>query len=326
MPRRSSFVLAVATVLLALPVGARAQDIGRKSLLGRVWIGTQPGIHIAVLLENQYRTEIARDITDRDGRFAFHGLHGGPLTLEVREPGYQTLLQAVDLGEAGEEMDVTLFLRPAAKSRTPAPSLGRYSLTAKAQAGWTAAQAMIQQQRYKDAVGPLNQTLAAAPDFADGYTVLGDVNWALNHHDRAANAWAKALALDPKQTEAAINLARYHNDRREWASALRTLGPAPTEASAQMAWRLQRGRAEYGLAEWAGAFADLSASLPEAAQSDPAVYVLLSNLDLRANRLPEARAMLESYLRAAPKGRFAPRARAIVGEMVARGVPEPAAP
>lgn len=316
--RWSSVVLAVLAGL-ALAAG---QGMRQKRLDGRIWIGSQPAQHIAIVLANEYASPVAQTMSDTEGRFSFDGLTGGVYRIVVTAAGYAPINESVDLSASGEEASVSLFMRPMHETGA-APSLGGHSLSAKAEHAYGQAQGLIAAGRYKQAIAPLTAAVAAAPQFVAGYVALGNAYWATRQRAQAEASWRKALALDPKQAEAAINLARLDNDRRQWQPALVLLDAAPAAAHTAWTWRLEHGRSEYGLQQWTAAYADLSAALPDGAKANPELYVLLSNLDIKAGRMPQARQELESYLRAAPGGALAARVRAIVNQMIARGVPEP---
>lgn len=319
VPWRCGRVVLAVLAGLSLLAG---QGMRQKRLDGRIWIGSQPAPHIAIVLANEYGSPVGQTMSDTEGRFNFDGLSGGTYRVFVTTAGYAPINESVDLSASGEEASISLFLRPMHETG-PVASLGGHSLSAKAAHAYGQAQQFIAARKFKQAIAPLTATVAAAPQFVAGYVALGNAYWATRQRAKAEANWRKALALDPKQAEAAINLARLDNDRREWQPALVMLDAAPAAAHAAWTWRLEHGRSEYGLQQWASAYADLSAALPDGAKANPELYVLLSNLDIKAGRLPQARQALESYLQAAPGGAFAARAHAIVSQMIARGVPEP---
>ena len=317
---RQAGLMLILTALAALAVWG--QGFRQKSIVGRLWLGSQPAVHFAVTLQNEFGNVVAQTMTDSAGEFTFNGLAGATYRIVVAADGFQPINETVDLSASGEQASVSLFLHPV-QVHGGYGSLGAHSLSAKAQRAFSTAQKLLDQGQYQQAVAPLTAGLAAAPKFAPGYVALGNAYWATRHRDKAETSWRKALALDPKQAEAAINLARLDNDRRQWPQALALLNAAPAAAHSAWPWRLEHGRAEYGLQQWPAAEADLQAAEPEAGKTNPAVYVLLSNLAIKAGRFPEARHLLEMYLQAAPQGPFAPRARAIVQQMIVRGIPDP---
>lgn len=315
--------LAVGTVL-ALAGGLAAQAPGGKTLLGEVWAGQQPVTHVVVVLENQYQVPVNQTQTDMDGRFRFFGLSGGTYYISMNVSGYVRVNQEVDLGVSGQEVSAEIFLHPLEKIRPAMHSLGKYSLGAKARREFQQGEALLAKGQYRQAVQPLSLGVAAAPNFAPGYAELGEAYFGAHKNGPARRAWNKSLQLDPHEPDAAVDLARVENDQQHWSKALTLLARVPAPERKAWTWHLEQGRAEYGQKQWAAAYADLTLALPGGPEQ-PNLYLSLSNLDLRAQRLPQARQMLEDYLRARPKGRFAPRVRNILKQMIAQGVPEPPA-
>lgn len=320
--RRISFLAAVAVLALG---GVLAAQANSKTLTGEVWAGRQVAPHVLVVLENQYEVPINQTQTDMDGRFTFVGLAGATYYLSVNVPNYLRVQQEVDLGVSGQQVSASIFLQPRRQLRPHLASLGQYSLGAKARRSLQKGDALLAAGRYRQAIPPLAAAVAAAPDFAPGYADLGEAYFGAHKSGSARGAWRKALQLDPHEPDAAIDLARLDNNSHHWPQALQLLGRVSQPDRKAWTWHLEMGRAEYGQQQWAAASADLEQALP-GAPSQPHIYLMLSNLDLRLQRLPQARRMLEDYLKARPKGRFAPRVRAVLQQMIARGVPEPATP
>ncbi len=316
----------IAVCLLSLPVLAQMSPANQQdhSLVGRVWAGGVPAVGAQVELLSDTGDQLASTITDSEGHFSFNGL--GHATFEVRVSlhGYRTAQKSVNVGSFGMESIVNLNLHRAFHGHAPVRSLGRYSLVAKAKRAYQAGQRQLAQGHPKAALRDLQQAVAAAPEFAAGYIDLGNVYFLLHHAGRARAQWRKALQLNPKLAPAAISLARLDNDHRHWRRALRRLHSVSGAGYWQYDWEL--GRAEYGGHHWAQAetFMHRAEHSPAGAALPP-LHVLLANLDIKRHNFPAARGEFETYLRLAPHGTFAPRVRAIVRDMIAHHIPEPAA-
>lgn len=304
--------------------GALAAQGNSKTLTGEVWVGQRLAPHVLVVLENQYEVQINQTQTDMDGRFTFVGLQGATYYLAVNAEGYVPVQQEVDLGISGQQVSASIFLQPRRRIRPRLASLGQYSLDAKARRSFQKGEALLASAHYQQAIRPLSAAVAAAPTFAPGYAGLGEAYFGAHKSGAARQAWQKALQLDPHEPDAAIDLARMENNSHHWSQAAKLLTRVSASDRKAWTWRLEQGRAEYGQKQWAAASTDLEQALP-GAPADPQIYLMLSNLDLRFQRLPQARRMLESYLHARPKGHFATRVRAILKQMIAQGVPEPPA-
>lgn len=317
---RCLLVLGLTTIVLM------AQGMRKKAIIGRVWMEKSPAAHIQVNLQSTYGTVIATTYSDPDGRFAFPDLSGGVYQLSASAPGFQPLTQSVNLGESGDEADVSLFLRRA-DSSGPAPPgpLSSPSLQKKALASYQKGRQLLEAKKYAEAIAPLTATVAAAPLSALAYNDLGSAYFGSRKIPEAQRSWQQALRIDPHFAPAVVNLARLANDQNHWPQALKLLQQASGPGADSWPFHLERGRSEYGLQQWQTAFDDLNQALRSGAGTSwPQIYALRANLFVRAGRYPQARRDFETYLRLAPTGSLAPKAKQIVSDMIAHGVPEPA--
>lgn len=302
------------------------QGMRSKTIVGRIWMEKMPAPHVLVSLQTSYGTTFATAYSDSDGRFGFQNLSGGAYQLAASAPGYQPLTQAVNLGESGDEADVSLFLRKADTTGGAQPGpLTSPSLQKKALASYQKGRQLLDAQKYAEAIAPLTEAVAASPLSAMAYNDLGSAYFGARKVPEAQRSWQQALRLDPHFTPAAVNLARVENDKDHWQQALKLLQQANGQSTGTWPYHLEKGRSEYGLQQWQAAFDDLNQSLKlGGGEHWPQLYTLRANLYVRAGMYPQARHDFETYLKLAPTGTLAPKAKQIVKDMVAHGVPEPA--
>lgn len=322
---RSALVLWLLTgALLAQSGNAFSRS---KAIVGRVWLGRASGGHIQVNLETSYGTVIASTYSDPDGRFSFHDLSGGVYQVSAAASGFQPLTQTVNLGDTGDEAEVSLFLHAASNvTARPVNPLSSPSLQKKALASYQKGRALLDAKKYSQAIGPLTETVAAAPMSAIAYNDLGSAYYGNRKVNEAQRSWQQALRIDPHFAPSAINLARIENDKKHWSAALKLLQTAAASPKGDT-WpmHLERARAEYGEQQWVPAFQDLNQALQLGGGDKwPQIYALRANLFVRAGRYPEARQDFETYLKLEPKGTLSSQTRQIVRDMIAHGVPEPA--
>lgn len=298
----------------------------RKAIVGRIWMEKTPAAHIQVNLQTTYGTTIATTYSDPDGRFNFPDLSGGIYQLSASAPGFQPLTQSVNLGESGDEADVSLFLRRAdASGPAPPGPLSSPSLQKKALASYQKGRQLLDAKKYAEAIAPLTEAVAAAPLSALAYNDLGSAYFGARKPSEAQRSWQQALRIDPHFAPAVVNLARLANDQNHWPQALKLLQQASGPGADSWPFHLERGRSEYGLEQWPAAFADLNRAVQlGGGQQWPQLYALRANLFVRAGLYPQARHDFETYLKLAPTGALAPNAKRIVADMIAHGVPEPA--
>lgn len=308
----------VAALLVFLATLASA-----TSIVGRVWIDNRPATHVQVSLQSEMGQTLAQTFTDNDGRFSFGELDKGDYVVSVALSGYQPARELVDGSrEVGEEYVVSLFLHPLV-SKKKNIEITSPSLITKAQTSFQTGHQLLQQQRFREAIAPLSAATAAQPNLAAAYDDLGTAYFGAGNLSAAEKSWQQALRLDPRLGSAAINLARLANDRHDTPRATVLLDSAQKAGADAWPYHLERGRAAYAMKNWPVASRELNVALQKGASAQPAIYIMLANLNVKAGELPQARRMFEAYIAAAPNGQFAPRAREIVQQMIAKGVPEP---
>ena len=64
------------------------------------------------------------------------------------------------------------------------------------------AQALISEQRYEEALAALKKVVAKDRDEADAWNLIGFSHRRLGNHDLAMDGYSRALAIDPRHTEA----------------------------------------------------------------------------------------------------------------------------
>lgn len=314
-----------------------------RVLHGRVWAENTAVGGVNISLRTESGEIISQTVSDADGHFSFRGLPSGHYLVSARLHGYRHIQQDVDLASVNTAM-ATLILQPRPRLLQRGAPLGRYSLATKAQKAYKDGLQLYQARHLRKSAAEFEQVVAAAPGFAPGYDLLGSIYDRMHKQKTARIEWRKALQLDPALISPAINLARYDNDKKHWARAMRHLhrpkpaaGPATTPARASVAgakpgkkspalpwqWYWELGRAEYGEKHLRRAHTALIQA-ENGGATVPNLHLLLANLAVRAGDYPHARHEFELYVQAAPKGRFAARARAIIRDMIAHHIPEPA--
>ncbi len=151
--------------------------------------------------------------------------------------------------------------------------------------------------RLDDALALAREALRADPEIIEGHTLVGNFDAKASRHAAAADAYRRALALDPEHLGATFSLALAYKNlgRLDDAAAgferLRTLDPKNGKALWQLAdIDRRRGRLEQACDRLAQA---LTLDVDR-----PAFQLALGECRLEQKRWPEARAALEAALRA----------------------------
>ena len=120
--------------------------------------------------------------------------------------------------------------KPSGNSQSPNPKPGLQSKVQKLANPLNdllaEAQQDIDKSNFEAAVAPLQKVIAEQPDFAYAHFQLAYVYTALKKTDEARAEYGRTIAIDPKMSEAYLNLGMMLLDKREDAAAVASLRKA----------------------------------------------------------------------------------------------------
>jgi len=163
------------------------------------------------------------------------------------------------------------------------------------------AQRDIDKSNFEAAIAPLQKVIADQPEFAYAHFQLAYVYTALKRTDEARAEYARTLAIDPKMSEAYLNLGMLLLDKEEDAAAVAPLRKAVELLPAQ-------SRPRYLLAvalDRSGNHAGAAESFEALIHLDPNDITALDYLGwaaLREGKSEEAEARFRRALEVQPKG------------------------
>ena len=163
------------------------------------------------------------------------------------------------------------------------------------------AQRDIDKSNFEAAIAPLQKVVADQPEFAYAHFQLAYVYTALKRTDEARAEYARTLAIDPKMSEAYLNLGMLLLDKQEDAAAIAPLRKAVELLPAQ-------SRPRYLLAvalDRAGDRAGAAESFEALIRLDPDDIMALDYLGwaaLREGKPEEAEARFRRAQEVQPKG------------------------
>ena len=293
-----SHVLGFVFSALLLPRGGEGQPARAPSenprAQARLVISTLPE---AVVFLNGVR----RGTTDAHGILALT-VEPGTYTLRVSKLGRQEVERRVHL-QPGVARRLVLSLPPlrdrAERHRQQGDAWREQKLFARAVVEYRRAIA-LRGGRFPRARLGLARALLALEEHED----------ALRHVRRAL---AESRAPLPEAHTLLGNILRaqglYEEAIREYRAALRHAGGFSPEAHAGLALALEE------VGETDAAITHMRTAIAQNADTEPILYYLLGNLLLTADRLPEAIAAYEAYLRLAPQSETAPAVRSLVEQL-----------
>ncbi|GBC82289.1 Lipopolysaccharide assembly protein B [bacterium HR10] len=235
----------------------------------------------------------------------------GTLTLTV-EPGTYTL-RVSKLGR--QEVERRVHLQPGAARRLV---LSLPPLRDRAERHRQQGDAWREQKLFARAVAEYRRAIALRRGrFPRARLGLARALLALEEHEEALRQVRRALAESraplPEAHTLLGNILRaqglYEEAIREYRAALRHAGGFSPEAHAGLALALEE------IGETEAAITHMRTAIAQNADTEPILYYLLGNLLLTADRLPEAIAAYEAYLRLAPQSETAPAVRSLVEQL-----------
>jgi len=163
------------------------------------------------------------------------------------------------------------------------------------------AQRDIDKSNFEAAIAPLQKVIADQPEFAYAHFQLAYVYTALKRTDEACAEYARTLAIDPKMSEAYLNLGMLLLDKEEDAAAVAPLRkavellPAQSRPRYLLAVALDRSGNHAGAAESFEALIHLD-------PNDITALDYLGRAALREGKSEEAEARFRRALEVQPKG------------------------
>ena len=161
------------------------------------------------------------------------------------------------------------------------------------------AQRDIDANNFEAAVSPLQKFIAEKPDLAFAHFQLGYAYTALKRSEDARVEYERAIALDPKMSEAYLNLGILLLDKQEYAAAVTPLGKAVELLPAQSRPRSLLAVAQDRSGDKEGAARSFEGVL-HLEPNDLTANHYLGDLDLRRGKFAEAEARFRHALQIQP--------------------------
>src|ERR1700730_5581646 len=161
------------------------------------------------------------------------------------------------------------------------------------------AQRNIDANNFEAAIAPLQKFIAEKPDLAFAHFQLGYAYTALTRSEDAGAEYERAIALDPKMSEAYLNLGILLLDRQEYAAAVTPLSKAVELLPAQSRPRSLLAIAQDRSGDKEGAARSFEGLL-HLEPNDLTANQYLGDLDLRTGKFAKAEARFHHALQIQP--------------------------
>lgn len=301
-----------------------------RSLKARVLMPDgSPSQSIKIRLEGNEGELIRDSFTDSTGTFEVSSLNTGAYTIVVptNDRTYATTTERVEITRYSPDVvAITVYLNPKEEGATRLES-GRHTVSAreasnsvpkKAREAYNRSVDLSRRGQTQQAIEELKRAIALYPEYVHAYNDLGVAYIKLDLIDDAIRALEKTIALDPRAFNPRLNLGIANVRRKDFVQAEPPLRTAVViDATAPLAhlylgitlWKTARGdeaEDEFGRALSLGG-------------SDIAIaHFYLGQLYAEKDRIAEAVAELETYVKQKPGSDDARQARQKIVELRGR--------
>lgn len=177
--------------------------------------------------------------------------------------------------------------------------------------------------KFKSAAEHLEKAVAEYDAYAAAWNELGGVYVSTHEPEKAREAFEKAMTADPKYIPPYVNLANLQLQAQEYENAVGTAGKAlDLDPSIPIA-NYQQAVGNFKLNRLDDAQKSAQQVEKGPHQNLPQVYALLTDIFLMKNDYPNAATQMRAYLKAWPKGPFAPQMKKRLDAMDASGAAPP---
>jgi cytochrome c-type biogenesis protein CcmH/NrfG len=231
-----------------------------------------------------------------------------------------------DLKEQSDPHMVPLVLTPMAGDPNKL-TLSNDDIPSKASAAWKAALKAMDSQNLSEVVNQLKMAVQAAPKFAQGWSVLGVVYVNQDKPADARDAFAHAIAADPKVLAPYVSLTRLCITAKDWDCAAK-YSDALVKLDSKKDWPeiyLHQAVARYWMKDLDGAKASAEKALSLDKVHHRAEYILGRILEAKGD-ISGAREHMMKYLELDPLASDAAQVKAHIENLgkPAAGAAEPA--
>jgi len=331
-PRRLPILL-ILFALAALPGRAQLRPGGRAVFTVDGFVRDESNQQamegIRVDLTESGGIPINSTFTRSNGEFMFGGLANGEYAIEVNLTGYEPARQTVSIFGAAHH-GVSIFLTRSSKApnlRTEATiSAHQLSVPHKAHDEFEKGMMLIYSKSdYRGAIEQFQRAIKDFPTYYEAYAEEGGAYYQLREMGSAEEALQKSVDLSSGQyADALFTLAALLTDTKRYTEAADASrkGMKTDNSSWRGPFELARAQAALKQPEEAEKNALRARDLmPDNAH----VYLLLANIHIQRKDYPSLLRDLDDYLRLAPNGVDADRARKTRDDVKARLANPPAA-
>lgn len=277
-----------------------------------------------VTLESEKSGLVGQTQTDTMGKASFHVSTMDVFVVTVKEPGYDTFSQRVDLTMTPNAYVMAdLKPRPGSEASAAAAPAGTTpaelaSVPENARKEYEEGQKLAQEKH--DSSGSIKHFKKAIDlykDFPQAYLMLGLAYLDQKKYPDAQSALEKSVKLAPDSAAAYFALGAAQNQQKNFADAEKTLTKGLQLSPDTIEGHYELGKALYSQGKWQEAephITKVTTTKPDMA----AAHVLMGNILLHKNDPQDAVKEFQEYLKLDPNGPMAEPTKAAVEKLEKR--------
>jgi len=260
--------------------------------------------------------------TRANGEFVFDGLPNGEYTIQVNVAGYEPARQGVSVFGAAHH-GLTIFLTRSTKVQNlrveATISAHQLSVPRKAHDEFEKGMLLIYSKSdYRGAIDQFQRAIKDFPTYYEAYAEEGGAYYQLQELGAAEEALKKSVDLSSGQyADALFTLAALLTDTKHYTDAADAARRGMTVDTSSWRGPFELARAQAALKQPEDAEKNAMRSRDLMPDNAP-VYLLLANIHIQRKDYPSLLRDLDDYLRLAPTGEEADRARKTREEVKAR--------
>lgn len=264
------------------------------------------------LVDNNTKFEVK---TNKKGEFMQIGLQPGQYKISAEKDGLTaSKTNRISLDVAEVNLTLTKGGGASTENMSKEDRAKAEAKVAGIKAAYAEAATLSNAGKYDEAIAKFNEVIKDVPNCAECYIGIGASAGAKKDYPAAEAAYKKAIELNPNSADAYNGLATIYNDQKKFDEAKAMSAEAMKHATAGGA---AGGGADSmynaGVISWnANDFAKAQEQFAAAVAANPnhaEAHFMLGQVDLNLGKLPEAAKEFETYLKIAPNGPNAAKAK-----------------
>ncbi|MEJ2006811.1 MAG: carboxypeptidase regulatory-like domain-containing protein [Acidobacteriota bacterium] len=279
---------------------------------------------VTVRLETNEGQLVAQQPADSSGHYEFDNIYKIDYHLVVSATGFQTAEREANLRHSGDNVTANFRLTPKNKTQEnkgAVTSVAELKIPERARKEYRKGQRAFRAHHFSEAQRHFEQATQDYPCYARAQTDMATTLIVRKAHlSEAENRLRKAIRCDSSFLNAYEELAQLLNAEKQYTESAKILKQGLAHSPDSWQFHYEMGIAHFGMKDYGEAEKEFREVSSLNKTPPPILHVKLADVYLKESKYDDAYREMKAYLRAKPKGPFAPRIRTVMKQMEAAGV------